>query len=553
MYRSRDPQQSLFASSMLVPPDKAARLRKSWAEMFRSRALALIDEGLFEPMYHSWNGRPNTPVQTLVGIHLLKEMFALTDEESLEQLEFNLLWQHALALTPQEAHLCQKTLHNFRIRLIKHEGGMLLFRSTTERIVEALGTRLERQRLDSTHIVSNIAMLSRLGLFCETMRVFLLTLKKVHPRLYRKVPESLRGRYLKDDGDASAYGDARQEKARRRLRVCARDLWRLLHRFKGTAAAALEEYGLLERLLADQCELQRKREAPAKDDDDRGEGGAPVIVKEPKEVSSASLQTPHDPDVTYSGHKGKGYEVQLAETCHPENAVEIITHVSVTDSCRSDQDATLPVIEDLAERDLQPKDLVADTAYGSAGNVIAAQRLGTQVVSPVSGKDVADVPEPLDASLASEHFTADVLGLEPATCPAGHQAIEEHDHPSLANRRVATFDARVCESCDLFERCPARLNQEGTGYRVRIDLEQANLHQRRLAEARGEFSPTYDIRAGIEATNSELKRAHDLGRPRVRGRPRVLLAVCLKVVACNIKRMVRALMAQDLAPMPAAA
>ena len=46
-------------------------------------------------------------------------------------------------------------------------------------------------------------------------------------------------------------------------------------------------------------------------------------------------------------------------------------------------------------------------------------------------------------------------------------------------------------------------------------------------------------RAGIEGTNSELKRAHGLGRLRVRGGLRVRLAVYLKALACNIKRMVR--------------
>ena len=39
-------------------------------------------------------------------------------------------------------------------------------------------------------------------------------------------------------------------------------------------------------------------------------------------MSADSLQSPHDPDVTYTGHKGKGYEVQVAETCHEENATQ---------------------------------------------------------------------------------------------------------------------------------------------------------------------------------------------------------------------------------------
>ena len=37
-------------------------------------------------MYCVDNGRPNRAVQTVLGVHLLKEMFNLTDDEALEQL-----------------------------------------------------------------------------------------------------------------------------------------------------------------------------------------------------------------------------------------------------------------------------------------------------------------------------------------------------------------------------------------------------------------------------------------------------------------------------------
>ena len=98
MFRIRDPQESLWQSQFLVTPKKAKRLERSWAEVFRNEALPLIDEERFAPMYCVDNGRPNRAVQTVLGVHLLKEMFNLTDDEALEQLEFNLLWHHALRL-----------------------------------------------------------------------------------------------------------------------------------------------------------------------------------------------------------------------------------------------------------------------------------------------------------------------------------------------------------------------------------------------------------------------------------------------------------------------
>ena len=51
-------------------------------------------------MYCVDNGRPNRAVQTVLGVHLLKEMFNLTDDEALEQLEC----QPALAPRPAARH-----------------------------------------------------------------------------------------------------------------------------------------------------------------------------------------------------------------------------------------------------------------------------------------------------------------------------------------------------------------------------------------------------------------------------------------------------------------
>ena len=102
-----------------------------------------------------------------------------------------MLWYHALRLEMEEAHLAQKTLHNFRVRLMEHDGGRLAFCETTDRMIEALGLRTGKQRLDSTHVMSNIAVLTRLGLFCETVRVFLLAVSREHPGLGEGIGDGL--------------------------------------------------------------------------------------------------------------------------------------------------------------------------------------------------------------------------------------------------------------------------------------------------------------------------------------------------------------------------
>ena len=83
MFRMRDQQESLWQSQFLVTPKKAKRLEGSWAQVFRNQALPLIDEKRIAPMYCADNGRPNRAVQTVLGVHILKEMFNLTDQKAL--------------------------------------------------------------------------------------------------------------------------------------------------------------------------------------------------------------------------------------------------------------------------------------------------------------------------------------------------------------------------------------------------------------------------------------------------------------------------------------
>ena len=85
-------------------------------------------------------------------------------------------------------------------------------------------------------------------------------------------------------------------------------------------------------------------------------------------------------------------------------------------------------------------------------------------------------------------------------------------------------------------RCPVKLDRRAGAYVLKADLVKVNIERRRRAEATEEWRKRYAT--GIEGTNSSS--AHGLGRLRVRGGRRVRLAVYLKALACNFKRMVHA-------------
>jgi hypothetical protein len=298
MFRATSPQRSLFCVESQMDPVKRARLERTWAHQYRLHALSLIAEERFAKYFDSGNGRPNKSIQQVVSVLLLKEIYDLTDAEALEQLEWNTAWHYALDVLPAEAHICQKTLHNFRTKLIEDDEGAGLFESTTARLVEAATLRTGRQRQDSTHIISNIRKLTRLGLFVQTITHFLETLRKEHPRLCGQLPEELRARYLDREG---YFSDARSTEAPRRMSQAALDVYMLVRQFaEHKAVSEMESFKLLARLYEEQC-------VPPLTED-------PVQIALQEKPSTGSLQSPADPDVTY-GHKGKGYEVHLSETC----------------------------------------------------------------------------------------------------------------------------------------------------------------------------------------------------------------------------------------------
>jgi hypothetical protein len=512
MFRETSPQRPLFGVEHRIDPTKRARLERTWAHQYRTCALGLIDEARFAKYFNPENGRPNKSVRLVVSVLVLKEVFNLTDVEALEQLEWNAAWHYALDVTPEEAHACQKTLHNYRTLLVGDDEGAGLFESTTARLIAAAGLRTERQRQDSTHIVSNIKLLTRLGLFVNTITQFLKVLRDEHPRLCSRISAELCGRYLDREG---YFADARGSEAPRRLAEAALDLYWLVTNFEGhKQVSKLASFELLARLYSEQC-------VPPDTD-------LPQRIELQERPSSSSLQSPSDPDMTY-GHKGKGYEVQLAETCVEDNAFQVITAVEVNNANESDQQQVGPVLEQTARTcGAAPDEMHADAGYASGENILLAQEHGTELLAPIGAKAS-------DKHLPLGQFEFDAAGERVLKCPAGQEP-ERHQPTRTGSAMLACFASKQCRRCPLRDQCPT---EKRRGRRVlRFGAADVAVARRRVEQETTRFKERHKIRSGIEATNSELKRSHGLAKLRVRRRPRVGLAVRLKALALNVKRYV---------------
>ena len=529
MYRINTGQQDSFIDPFdFLGPKRKALLESSWAALFRKHLFDKIPVKKIQSRFHATMGRPTKELRTALGVLLLQQMFNLTDEETIRHLAFNTEWHYALDLhweDDESKYLCERTLRLYRTLVMELEIDALLFRLLTDTLLDKFNISTRKQRLDSTHIHSDMRRLSRVELFRKTIGKFLKVMRREHARLFKKFVDSeLAERYL---GKKNGYfSQVKPSEAKVTLQQVAEDLFVLVETFRSNRKIhGMQVYGLLQRVLNEQCNVIS------------GEGEeAKVEIKDPKKVSSDSLQNPSDPDAGYSGHKGEGYQVQIMETYQEEKAdgkpvqPNLITYLDVEPACCSDSDAPLPAIEETKERGCAPEELLADTAYGSDANVQEAAKEGVDLIAPTMGK-----PKSKEDRLILDDFTVDEETGEVTACPGGEAPCEIRR--GKGDGLKIYFDGAVCAGCDHQEYCCVGMNKDG---KIEYTPKQLRLAQRRVSEESREFRDKYRWRSGIEAVNAKLKRMVGMGRLRVRGLGRVRLAVMLKVLGWNIFQAARA-------------
>jgi len=541
MYVPKSPQGTIFEPHAWLSPKKLARIEKSWAGFFQEHVLPLLisREDDFAGFYSDSMGAPNKEVSLLLGLLLLKELKDLSDRETVERFEFDVQWQYALETPSDEAHVCEKTLYNFRQHLLESKTLFSFYRSLLDEVIKKWFIKTSRHRLDSTIILSNMKILSRLGLFIRTIEKFLRKLKKNDEGAYKSLPDRYAGRYVEREG---YFADPTPSGARHRLQECAVDLWDLVEHFRGNRKICrLEAYQLMERLLREQCMVHedengkdrvwfREPSDPACGGtggecvDERGE----VALKKAKDVQGDSLQNPSDPDATYSGHKGPGYKVGMAETCHEKNPFQVIDYVDVKNAYESDQKAAEEIHKDLKERDHEPETSFVDGGFVSGENIVKSADEGINLLGPLPGK------KPEEKEIDAGDFTFDASFKEVKKCPGGHSpSYVKYDKETME----AFFDSGFCDTCPHEKECPAI--KKG-GHRIlRIKRNKAATASRRKEEKSKEFKEGYKIRSGIEATISQLKNHRGMGHLSVRGSPSVKMRVVFKVLAENVNRLVK--------------
>ena len=503
----------------------------------------LVGDAEFAELYEP-RGRAALSPSLLALVTIFQFLEDLPDREAARQVVVRLDWKYALRLPLGYAGFDFSCLCYFRRRLLEHEQSRLVFEAVLAR-VRALGflRKHGKQRTDSLGVVGAVRELSQLELMTEALRLALRALRTADPGwVERAVPAALVAAYLERRSD---YRLGAEEREAELLRA-GRDAAWLLERLGAEDAAAPR--GLAEvRTLAAIWE-QRYERADGQ------------VRRRAKTVDCTELiVTPHDPGVRIGqkrGHAWWGDKVHVTETIaepppagptapvDPADRVRFITDVTTSPAPSGDGQALAEVRDRLRERDLLPGEQVVDSGYVSGKQLAESAAAGVELVGPPLADTSANGFKLADFALDRD--------ARRATCPAGRVATKwgvrtERDGSRSVQIR---FPAAACNACPLRPRCTT-----GTGGRnLSISEHHERLAARRVEARTPAFRAKLRTRAGIEATLSELVRAHGLRRHRYRGDAKRHFEHLLKAAACNLKRLARALadrQATACAPAPA--
>jgi len=262
MQRIVNPQQTrLFDAFDSVLTEKTRkRLLDGWAGVFRHVILELMPVDTISKHFDPVMGRPTKELYSMAGLLLIQEFKDWTKDETLDAYSFNMNVHYALNLEPVTHDISKRTLERYMRLCEVNDVAKATMDAITVKLVEVLGIRIDKQRLDSTHIFSDMASFGRTRLMGVAIKRFLTQVIRHNKQDYRALDEPLRRRYA--PGVNQLFADTKKDSASRRLlrQQVAEDMYYLIRRFADMDEYSRKDtYKALERIFYEQCEVHEDK------------------------------------------------------------------------------------------------------------------------------------------------------------------------------------------------------------------------------------------------------------------------------------------------------
>ena len=511
-------QISLFDSLGFLSERKQKILDKSWAKPFSEHIFSNIDEMMFAPLYSDKkNSRPNAPVNVIVGALILKELNGLTDDEIIEECEFDFRYQYALHTTSYENQpLSDRTFSRFRERNAAYElvTGKDLIHDCMVSLAESLRKYMNIsptiKRMDSMMIESNIRQMGRLELLYTCLANLV---REIARNGQAKLIEGLTDYEDSNNRNRVVYHD-RSTSQEEKIQKIIDDAVSLLPKCKDEYGQT-DDYQLLQRAIDEQTK---------KDDDGK------VIPKGKEDGMAADiLQNPSDPDATYrskAGKSHKGYSANVVEAVDEKGSIIVDYQYDV--NTRSDASFVKEYLEE-AEVSEETSALIADGAYaGEEASKLASDKNIKLLTTGLLGRKPKEI-------LA--RFELDESGYQVIGCPAGNVPKSGSYIKQTDSIRVS-FHKHQCEGCPYQNQCKPTIKERTASVLVALKSRRRILEStERLDEETRTFIGR--IRNGIETIPSVLRNKYTVDKMPVRGKLRTKQFFGFKVAAINVSKLIR--------------
>ena len=508
-------QQDLFGIENHLSESKRKKLRSSADAYFYELIYCNINEKDFAPLFSAdSSSRPNAPVNALVSSIIMYHKKGWTTEELFENIDFDLRTRTALGLhNLEDTPFCPATFFNFQNRLLNHyvvTGENLIekiFDSLTVAQLKKLKIKTDIQRMDSFQAMSNIRAYSRTQLLVEVLIRLDRILSKRHKQKLKKILDP----YISQTSSAFVYGLKRTDIPHELQKIA--DIYHRLYQQLKPSYGDTEVFKIFKRIYNEHFSIVTDK----------------IIVRDSKELTSSSLQSPDDVDATFRTKRGNNYRgqvVNITETANPENALNLITDVAVEANNTDDGTILNNRIDEIKTKCNDLNELHTDGAYGSSDNdKKMIEHHVNHIQTAVRGR-VAEV------AMKMERIDSDRYNV---SCP--QQTVQSRN---TKTRFKACFNLTVCSACQHAGGCPTI---EQNNCRVFYFTEEMVEMQKRVHAIGLLPLERRKIRPNVEASVKEYTKAFNhKGKLRIRGKFKTMLFAFAMSIGINFGRIFRQLM-----------
>jgi transposase len=492
----------------------------------------IYDDNLFADFYADRGHPVEIAPWRLALVTVMQYIEGLTDRQSADAVRRCIDWKYALSLELTDSGFDFTLLHDFRQRLLLHDGAQrildtLLDTCKTRGWIKTRG----KQRTDSTYVVAAIRRLYYLECVQEAMHYALNQLSEAAPQwVQERAPLEWYERY---GPRADLFRIPKETSKRQALALTiGADGYQLMDWLcQDSHAKPLFDLPAVEILRQIWMQHFYRCTEPGMEE---------IRWRETADQPPTAqlIQSPYDLEARYGTKRDMnwvGYKVHLSETCDEEHP-HLITQVTTTLATTSDFVMGEPIEQDLADRDLLPGSHLVDSGYVVAELLVSGPRQHQiDVVGPPLGSSSRQSRESLGYDLHS--FVID-WEAQQAICPQGHRSVKWTPGPSQSGLPVIRirFKKATCLACPMRPACTSS-KEAARQLTVKPQAQHEAIEAARRRQETDEYKTLYALRAGVESTISQGSRRFDLRRSRYIGLARTHLQETLNATAMNLVRI----------------